>query len=46
MQPYGITKLPRVVTLLAKLLAIKVTAGILLWYRDYFPPHFQFEFLR
>lgn len=39
-------RLQRVMTLVACLLILRVTAGVLLNYRDYFPPNFESEFLR
>ena len=38
--------LQRVLTLLTGLLILKVTASVLLGYRDYFPPNFNSDFLR
>ena len=37
--------LGRVVTFMAALLALKVTLGIVLGYREYFPPNFRADFL-
>ena len=36
----------RVLTVLTGLLILKVTASVLLGYRDYFPPNFESDFLR
>jgi MFS family permease len=38
--------LPRILTLLAGVLILKVTASVVLGYRDYFPPNFHADFLR
>jgi uncharacterized membrane protein len=38
--------LPRVLIILAGLLILKVTAGVVLNYRNYFPPSFESEFLQ
>ncbi len=46
MLPVRSLTLQRVLTLLAGLLIIKVTAGVVLNYRDYFPPNFDSDFLR
>ena len=40
------TSLPRVLAILAGLLIVKVTVGIVLKYRDYLPPNFESDFLR
>ncbi|HUY88127.1 MAG TPA: DUF2306 domain-containing protein [Pirellulales bacterium] len=40
------TKLQRALTLLAGLLILKVTAAVVLGYRNYFPPDFNADFLR
>ncbi|NOX55716.1 MAG: DUF2306 domain-containing protein [Planctomycetes bacterium] len=41
-----LTTLQRCVVLLTGLLILKVTAAVILGYRDYFPPDFQSDFLR
>src|SRR5690349_19466084 len=38
--------LQRVLTILAGLLILKVTAGVVLNYRNYFPPNFESDFLQ
>jgi Predicted membrane protein (DUF2306) len=40
------TKLPNILTNLAVVLILKVTVGVVLKYRDYFPPNFNSDFLR
>ena len=40
------SKLQRALTLLAALLVLKVTAAVVLGYRNYFPPNFNADFLR
>ena len=40
------TTLQRVLTFLAGLLILKVVSGVVLKYRDYFPPNFESDFLR
>lgn len=40
------TALPRVLTFLAGVLIFKVTVGVVLNYHNYFPPNFEFDFLR
>ena len=40
------SKLQRALTLLAALLVLKVTAAVVLGYRNYFPPDFNADFLR
>src|SRR6185312_16941123 len=40
------SKLQRALTLLAGLLALKVTAAVVLGYGNYFPPNFNADFLR
>src|SRR5579862_9787447 len=37
---------PRVLTILAAVLILKVTASVVLKYVDYFPPNFQSDFLQ
>src|SRR5690242_17310129 len=46
MRPYRSKTMPRVLTLLAVILILKVTASVVLGYRDYFPPNFTSDFLR
>ena len=46
MQNGHLPKLPRVLNLFAVILILKVTASIVLAYRNYFPPNFESEFLR
>jgi hypothetical protein len=46
MQNLRSTTLPRVLIILAGLLIFKVTVGVVLKYRDYFPPNFESDFLR
>jgi hypothetical protein len=45
MQSFRKPTLPRVLTLLAGVLILKVTASVMLGYRDYFPPNFAADFL-
>jgi len=45
-QQAGAFKLPRVLTILALLLIWKVTASVVIGYRDYIPPNFESDFLR
>ncbi len=40
------TRLSRIFTLMGCLLIFRVTVGVLLNYRDYFPPNFESDFLR
>lgn len=46
MQSPGVKTLQRATVLLAGLLVVKVTASVVLGYRDYFPPNFAADFLR
>src|SRR5687767_14918216 len=46
MQTIGSSALPRLLTFVSVLLICKVTASVVIEYRNYFPPNFQSDFLR